>query len=192
MTEVTPEFVLKKKPDVLIVATGGRPIKPILPIDKEMKWHYALDIISGKEEVSGKQIVLLGGSYMAAEIAEFIAEKGKEVTIIARRDLIGFDMEALTRQLLIERLEKLKVRMITKTQVQELTGTGVKGKHLNDKSAQEFPADTVVIAFGSEPAEFPVDDIKKAGIEVHFIGDAKEIKGIPEATRDGFVVGTSL
>jgi 2,4-dienoyl-CoA reductase-like NADH-dependent reductase (Old Yellow Enzyme family)/thioredoxin reductase len=192
MTAVTQEFVLKKKPDVLVVATGGRPIKPNLPIDKKMKCLNALDVISGKEEIPGEKIVLLGGSYMAAEIAEFIAERGKGVTIIARRDLIAFDMEALTRQLLMERLEKLKVKMITNTQVQEVTAKGVKGIGVKDGSIKEFPADIVVIAFGSEPVEFSVEDIKKAGIEVHFIGDAKEINGIPEATRDGFVVGTSL
>jgi NADPH-dependent 2,4-dienoyl-CoA reductase/sulfur reductase-like enzyme len=192
LTEVTPEFVLKKKPGILIVATGGKPIKPNIPIDKKMKCLYALDVISGRAEISGQKIVLLGGGFVAAEIAEFIAEKGKDVTIIEMRDLIAFDMEPSSRQMLTERLEALKVKMIPKTLVQEVTAKGVKGKSVEDGSTKEFPADTVVIALGSEPVEFPVEDLEKAGIEVHFIGDAKEIRGIPEATRDGFMVGTSI
>ena len=58
--------------------------------------------------------------------------------------------------------------------------------------SSQFAADTVVIAVGSEPSRFQVEEIEKAGIKVHFIGDAKEIHGIAEATRDGFVVGTTI
>ena len=136
MAEVTPEFVLRKKPDVLIMATGGRMIKPGFMIDKKMKCLYAVDVFSGKEDISGSKFVVLGGNYMAAETAEFIAGKGKHVTIIGRRGQIAFDMEALARQLLIERLEKLGVEMITKTQVEEVTAEGVTATDLNDGSIE--------------------------------------------------------
>jgi len=94
--------------------------------------------------------------------------------------------------MLTERLSHLKVKMVPKTLIQEVTAKGVKGKNLEDGSIKEFLADTVVMALGSEPSRFPVEEIEKAGIKVHFIGDAKEVHGIPEATRDGFVVGTMI
>ena len=192
MTEVTPELVLKTKPDVLIIATGGKPIKPNIPIDGKMKCLNAWDVISGKEDIPEQKIVILGGGFVAAEIAEFIAEKGKEVTMIEMRDLIAYDMEPNFRQMLIERLEKLKVKMITKTLVQEVTAKGVKGKDVAKKSILEFPADAAVVALGAEPAEFPIQDLEKAGMKIYYLGDAKEIHGIAEAIRDGFVVGTSI
>lgn len=192
MTEVTPEFVLKKKPDVLIMATGGKQITPNIPMNKKMKCLFAWDVISGKEEMIGQKIVVLGGGFVASEIAEFIAEKGKDVAILEMRDLIAFDMEPNFRQMLVDRLKTLKVKMIPKTLIQEVTAKGVKGKSLEDGRIKEFPADTVVIALGSEPMRFPVEEIEKAGIKVHFIGDGKEVHGIPEATRDGFVAGTSI
>lgn len=191
MTEVTPEMVLRKKPDVLIVATGGRQAKPPMPINKGMKCFYAWDVISGKEEIEGKKVVVLGGGFVASEIAEFIALTGKEVTIIEMRDLIAFDMEPNLRAMLIERLKELKVNMLPKTLIQEVTSKGVKGKNVEDGSIKEYPADAVMIALGVEPLEFPVEDIKKAGIAIYFIGDGKEVHGIPEATRDGFVAGIS-
>ena len=49
-----------------------------------------------------------------------------------------------------------------------------------------------VIALGAEPVEFPVEDVQKAGIETHLIGDAREINGIAEAIRGGYVAGTSI
>jgi 2,4-dienoyl-CoA reductase-like NADH-dependent reductase (Old Yellow Enzyme family)/thioredoxin reductase len=192
MAEVTPELVLRKKPDELIMATGASMIKPSFAIDEKMKRVYAVDVFSGKGDISGSEFVVLGGNYMAAETAEFITAKGKHVTIIGRRGLIAFDMEALSRQLLIQRLEKLGVVMVTRTQVEEVTAERVIAKDLDDGSIRQFPADTVVIALGSEPAGFPVEEIEKAGVKVHFIGDSKEVHGIAEATRDGFLAGTTI
>jgi NADPH-dependent 2,4-dienoyl-CoA reductase/sulfur reductase-like enzyme len=192
MTEVSPEFVVKKKPEVLIVATGARQVKPDIPIDDKMQCLYAWDVISGKEEISGQEVVLLGGGHVAVEIADFIAERGKTITIIEMKDTIALEMEPTSRRMLIERLERRKVKMMTKTLVQEVTARGVKIKDLKDKSLSEIPAQTVVIAFGSKPVEFDVEEIEKAGIEVHVIGDGKEVHETAEAIRDGFVVGTSI
>lgn len=190
--ELTPELVLKKKPDVLVVATGARQVKPNIPIDKKLKCLNAWQVLAGEEPIPEGKIVLLGGGFVAAEIAEFMAEKGKTISMIEMRDLIAFDMEPNSRQMLIERLEELKVNMVTKTLVQEVTAKGVRTKSLEDGISKEYPADTVVIAMGSEPSEFPVGDLEKAGIEIHFVGDAKEIHGIAEATREGFVVGNTI
>jgi NADPH-dependent 2,4-dienoyl-CoA reductase/sulfur reductase-like enzyme len=192
MTEVTPEFVLAKRPDVLIIAIGGRPIQPNIPIDKRMKCLSSWDVISGKENISGQKVVVLGGGFVGAEIAEFIAQKGKEVTIIEMRDLIAFDMEPTTRQMLIERLVASKIKMIVRTLVQEVTATGVKGKGVKNKIVKEFSADTIVFALGSKPLEFTINGLEKAGIKVYMIGDAKEIHGIAEATREGFFIGTGI
>jgi 2,4-dienoyl-CoA reductase-like NADH-dependent reductase (Old Yellow Enzyme family)/thioredoxin reductase len=191
-TELTPESVLKKKPDVLVVAIGARQIEPDIPIDENMKCFNAWQVLEGKEPMEEEKIVLLGGGFVAAETAEFMAEKGKDISIIEMRDLIAFDMEPNSRQMLIERLQELKVEMVTKTLVQEVTAKGVIAKSLEDGTGKEYPADAVVMAMGSEPSEFPVEDLERAGIEVHFVGDAREIHGIAEATREGFVVGKTI
>ena len=120
-----------------------------------------------------------------------MAEPDRDITVIEMREEIAFDMEPNSRQLLIGRLETLNVKLVTGTLIREVTPTGVKVRHLEDGSSGEFPADTVVIALGAEPTLFPVEAIEKAGIKVKFIGDAKEINGIAEAVRDGYVLGTS-
>lgn len=193
MTKVTPEYVLLKKPDILIVATGGRPLKPdLLSINKRMKCVNGWDVLINENSLSEEKIVVLGGGFVGAEISEFIAEKGKDVTLIEMRNLIAFDMEPLSRQMLIDRIKKLKIQIITKTLIQEITANGVKVKGTDDERVREFPADAVVIALGSEPVEFRVQEIEKAGIETYVIGDGKEISGIAKATRDAFVIGTTI
>ncbi len=63
---------------------------------------------------------------------------------------------------------------------------------LHESISKEFPADTTVVALGLEPLEFNMNGLEKAGIEVYTIGDAKEIHGIAEATREGFLIGTRI
>jgi NADPH-dependent 2,4-dienoyl-CoA reductase/sulfur reductase-like enzyme len=192
MTEVTPELILDKKPDAVIVAIGAKQIEPNVPIDEKMKCFNAWDVMTREEFISGKDIVVLGGGFVAAEIAEMIAEEGKYVTIIGRRHQIAFDMEPKSRQVLIGRLDALNVQMVVQTHVEEVTDKMVKGRNRDDGSVVEVHADTVVNALGLESLQFSTQAIEKAGIDTYVIGDSKEVNGIAEAVRDGFVAGTTI
>jgi 2,4-dienoyl-CoA reductase-like NADH-dependent reductase (Old Yellow Enzyme family)/thioredoxin reductase len=191
-TGATPELILQEKPDTVIIAAGAKPLKPDFPIDREMVYADAGEILSGKRNIPGDNVFILGGGFVAAEVAEFMAGRGKNVTMVEMRDLIAFDMEPSFRQMLIARLQQLGVRMITRTRVQEVTRGGVLAEDLEREEVREFPADGVVIALGAEPVEFPVERLEQAGIPVRVIGDAREVQGIAEAVRDGFLAGISV
>lgn len=71
--DVTPELALKEKPDVILIATGGRPIRPTnIAIDPKMKCIFAWDVLLGKEKNLGIKVVILGGGFVAAETADYM------------------------------------------------------------------------------------------------------------------------
>lgn len=85
---------------------------------------------------------------MGSETAEFLAEKGCEVTIVELRDGIALDMEYKTRQMLMPKLAALGVVCLTETEVLEIGCNGnvkVKTPYL-EKELSGF--DTVVVALG--------------------------------------------
>ncbi|MGE5252838.1 MAG: hypothetical protein ACM3N7_02655, partial [Planctomycetaceae bacterium] len=57
---------------------------------------------------------------------------------------------------------------------------------------RKIDADTVVVALGTEPVEFPLKAFEKKGIRVFLIGDAHTPRGIAEAVRDGYLAGISV
>ena len=79
-TEATAESILREKPDAVIVAAGAKPLSPDFPIDRNMACVGALEALSGKGDIPGDNVLVLGGGFVAAEVAEFMAEQGKNVT----------------------------------------------------------------------------------------------------------------
>lgn len=103
---------------------------------------------------------------MAAERAEFLAAQGKNVTIVET--------------------------IFTRTLIKEGTAKEVRGIDAETETQRDIQADSVVVAVGAKPVEFPLEGLEKAGIKACVIGDAQEIYGIAEAVRSRFVAGSSI
>ena len=56
----------------------------ILPIPGFSRTINAKEVLDGKE--TGEQIVIIGGGSVGCETAEYLAEKGKKVTVIEMLD----------------------------------------------------------------------------------------------------------
>ena len=102
---VTPEFVRQKKPDVVILATGATPAKLNVRGADGKNVVQAIDVICGKADV-GDRVVVVGGRYVGIEIAIFLAQQNKKVSLVTRRRL-GRDIGnranmGVLRDLLIE------------------------------------------------------------------------------------------
>jgi 2,4-dienoyl-CoA reductase-like NADH-dependent reductase (Old Yellow Enzyme family) len=96
--EVSVKVIKQFNPDVVILATGARPLIPDIPgIDKS---HVATaeDVLTGRLKV-GKKVVVAGGGQVGVETADFIAEKSlaESVTIIEMLPMLAFDMPTMTR-----------------------------------------------------------------------------------------------
>lgn len=87
-TEVTADLIKKDAPDAVIVATGSETL--VLPFIKGItapEIVHGGDCLSGKRPV-GHKVLVVGGGMVGAETAEFLAEKGHDVSIIEMRDAI--------------------------------------------------------------------------------------------------------
>ncbi|HXZ34674.1 MAG TPA: FAD-dependent oxidoreductase [Thermodesulfobacteriota bacterium] len=194
-SEVTPERLIQEHPQAVILATGGRPLRPPnIPLHDKMKCIYAWDVLSGKEKFLGEKTVVLGGGFVGAEVADFIRSTGiaKEVEIVEMREAMALDLEPAFRQLLIERLQSLGVKMLSHFRVREVTARQVIGEDVRTKDTKKIDADAVVIALGTESVEFPLEAVQKKGIRFFLIGDAHTPRGIAEAVRDGYLAGISV
>jgi 2-enoate reductase len=79
--EASPELVAKASPDAVIVATGSSPIIPgIFGIDKPCV-ITCIDLMLGKKE-AGDKVVVIGGGMIGCETAVWLAEQGKQVTVV--------------------------------------------------------------------------------------------------------------
>lgn len=131
------------------------------------------------------------GGQVGCEVAEFLAEQGKEVTIIEILDDIARDMDRINRLPLIMSLENSGVRIMKETTVRSVTGQGVWIDCLGEKSF--ISVDGIVIAVGAAPIIEDVDiRIKEKIPEVYIVGDKLKARGILEAVQEGYEVAKKI
>ena len=119
--EATAETVTKERPDAIIVATGALPLFPEIPGLERERLFTPGEALEGDRPM-GEKIIVIGGGMVGCEVAEYLAGKGKQVTIIEKLSEVASGMEGHTRRLLLERLKSLSVQMITGAEVLSLQG----------------------------------------------------------------------
>jgi NADPH-dependent 2,4-dienoyl-CoA reductase/sulfur reductase-like enzyme len=193
-SEITSERALEEKTDALVVAAGGTATGPAIPVDPKMKCVFAREVLLGREKNLGPRVVVLGGGFVGAETAEYICERklAESVAICEMREEVAFDLEPTFREALMGRLNMYGVEMVTGFLITEVTEAAVIGEDTKNRRTGKIEADTVVLALGTEPVDYPIEAFTNAGIETLVIGDAREAQGIAEAVRDGYWAGISI
>ena len=182
-TKADADAVRALHPDHVIVATGGTPIVPRFCADSPVV--LAQDILTGAAQ-AGSRVLVIGGGLVGSETAEFLADKGREVTVVELRDGIALDMEYKTRQMLMPKLAALGVVCLTETEVLEIGCNGnikVKTPYL-EKELSGF--DTVVVALGYRPDAALCADLAAADIDFVRVGDCKKVGKIINGVWEAF------
>jgi 2,4-dienoyl-CoA reductase-like NADH-dependent reductase (Old Yellow Enzyme family)/thioredoxin reductase len=92
--EATPERVLDELPDVVIVATGGRPQRGAIPGDARARTTW--DVLSGAQALAGRVLVYdEHGEHQALSCAELLAKQGAEVELVTPARLVGEELGAI-------------------------------------------------------------------------------------------------
>ncbi len=183
--EVTPEVVDEISPDAIIVATGAVGQMPAIPGIDRQGIVFGEDILSGKVGM-GNRVVIIGAGGVGTEVADFMAQRGKKVTIVEMLPEIGplTGIPIAITQLLMPRLARCGVEIKTGATVKEITDSGVVVTK-DGKEETITGIDQVIVATGPRSADELVNRIKGRVREMYVIGDAKEPRGVFEATQEG-------
>lgn len=180
----------KEKPDVVIVATGAKPFFP--PIDgiQNTKAFNVEEALSGEIPL-GKKILLVGGGGVGAEVADYLSENGKDVTLVEMREGIALDLVGHLQYFLNKRLREKGVRILTSTKAIRFENQGLWVEDpQGTKKLDGF--DSIVIAMGSRPKNELVESLKGRVAEVYVVGDASKPREVMEAVLEGEEVSLNI
>lgn len=192
--EVNAEAVISAEPDVVIIATGGRPIVPNIKGIDSKNVSTAQAILEAEDKKGkGDRIIIIGGGLVGCETADFLAPRAKETTIIEVKGQLMEDatVHPFISKLLLERLARQKVKFYTNSQVVEVKANTVVVEQ-GSGSTVELPSDMVILAIGSEADTSLTERLRMEKIEVYAIGECTGQDGIMAAIHDGFRIGCSL
>lgn len=188
--EVTAQAVEDSKPDAVIVATGATPLIPEIPGVKRDNVVTALDVLSGKSEVGGK-VVVIGAELVGCETADFLCQKGKQVTVVRRGPEMATKMFPSNREALLSRLTKRGVALLTGVTYEEITDRGLV---ITDKEGRRrtLEADSIVLAAGAIPNTALFKALEGKVPQIHVAGDCLQPRRILDAIHDGARLGREV
>ncbi len=195
-TTADKETIEAFNPDSVIFATGSRPLKPEWLAGQD-KAHVivAEDMLMNPEKITGAKVTVIGGGLVGSEAALWMAQQGKEVTLIeADNDIIGGPHGTCfaNYQMLKELLVKEQVNVLTSTELQTITDNGVLVQH--DQRDIEIHSDHVVLALGYKAEDHLHEALaNELDVDTVFnIGDSQQARTIMTAIWDGFEVARTL
>lgn len=149
--------------DRIVVAAGGRPIVPEVVADSGLPFETSDTIM--RRDTPPEHLAVLGGGYIAAELAHVFASAGSRITIIEKSgQLLGGPQDEAVRTVYTE-LMRSKYDLRCGTELVELSGApGDLVLALDDGSTVR--ADTLLIAAGRRSNSDRLD-VEKGGIETH-------------------------
>jgi 2,4-dienoyl-CoA reductase-like NADH-dependent reductase (Old Yellow Enzyme family)/thioredoxin reductase len=192
------------KPDVVIVATGGISATPGIPgIDNpkvigSSALHRTLE--SGLRFISpftlraltnlympvGQKVVIIGGQIQGVQLAEFLAQRGRDVTLVDEgpEENLGLNLPGFVKPRVIlyvqahgvKTLMNVKYQSITDKGLTIITGYGIK---------KTLKADSILIALPSSVNTGLADSLKGRVAEVYAIGDCLKPGVIVDAIEAG-------
>ncbi|MBH1997532.1 MAG: FAD-dependent oxidoreductase [Sphingomonadaceae bacterium] len=130
----------------------------------------------------GKRVTIIGGELVGCELAEFLMERGREVTIVGEAPKFGGGLLLVRRMRLLSELQEHGVAMFpSSTDIrigkQIVSFTNEKGE------TQNIAADHVVVAMGAHGDSTLADALRTAGHDVTEIGDGTGVTYIEGAIR---------
>lgn len=188
--EATPGLVKELKPEVVILATGATPLIPEIPGAQTENVATASDILLGKRE-AGEKVVIVGGGEVGSELAWFLAEKGKKVTIVEMLYGVAMDMNLFSRFYLLNKLAELGVEVLIATTAEEITDKGVVAVDMSG-NRQVIEADTVALAVGFRSNNDLEEKLKGEVPELYTIGDCVKPGKILGAIHGGARVARQI
>lgn len=200
-TPVNDSLVDEIKPNVIVVATGSTPQVNLGFVDDlaniEQIEVVMVDELVEEEKLTGENILIIGGDQIGFQLADFLAEKGKRVSVAERTEKFATKM-AQTDLLHLE--NNMKGKDITRyAQVRKIEILPTDDIWIvQDEERQHIPnIDTIVFADDRRPNKAVADIASNKGIQCHIIGDANGVAGegqgtIMAAVAAGYDVGRQL
>jgi 2,4-dienoyl-CoA reductase (NADPH2) len=202
-------LIEKIKPDVVILAVGGKPAIPEIPginrphvlnsshLHSKAKIFLRLlppRLLSWLTRFwmpIGEKVIIMGGAIQGCQLAEFLVKRGRKVTVVEESDQFGTGMPEVKRIRILSWLAERGVTLMGRVKYEEINDNGL--TLISDKGErQSIQADTIVVAMPFKPNTELFNTLEGKVPEIYMIGDCRNPGLIVDAIADGSSIGRKI
>ena len=182
-TPVDAAFADHFAADAVVVAVGSEPRPLTIPVEDGAR-AFSIDEIYLEGAPIGDEVAIIGGGQTGCECALAMAQRGKKVHLIGRRDVLARDANIRNRPILLAELEAAGVDEVVGVAAKRVTAAGVVVDAAEGERA--ISADTVICATGQQSRTEAVDALRDAAPFVRIVGDAVRPASITMAVNEAW------
>ena len=168
----------------IIIAVGGRPKTPLIPGNE---LGIVSDDIFSLQSVPAS-IAIIGGGYIAVEIAGVLRSLGSKVTIVIRKQKVLNNFDHLLSDMVMEQMSADGINIIKGSNVTSLQESQLKILVNLDVTKQTRSFDSVMWAIGRQPNTDQIN-IEKTGVKLKQNGDILTSEGYETNEKGIFGIG---
>ncbi len=179
--------------DKLLLSPGASPIVPPIPGLKENDTLFTLRNIPDTDKIKNyvdqqrpKKAVVVGGGFIGIEMAENLADRGIEVTIIEMANQVMAPIDIEMASILHQHIKEKGVRLILENGVQSFANNG---KEIILSDGTEIVTDMTILSIGVRPEN---ELAKKAGLELGERGHIIVNEYLQTSNKDVYAVGDAI
>ena len=170
------EAVLRSlSPDAIVLATGSNPLILRIPGLSECGFMTAQELLDGKRSAGRKALVV--GGMVGCEAAEFLAERGHEVSVIEMKDVIAADVTPESCRYMFEAFCEHNVGLYPGAKVGQFYTDGVDYTLADGTPDSLRGFDSIVLAMGSRANAALKETAEAVCTQVLVIGEAAKAPG---------------
>ncbi len=190
-TRATPEM-LGNQYDTVIAAIGAQPIIPNIPGADGENVTVATDAIMHSDKI-GKNVVIIGGGEVGVETGMFLAQNGREVTVIEMRDELAADTTVMHYRSMFQAAWEAIPSFHF---VLNATAKAIAPDHVTytDQNGEDhdIPADSVVLSVGMRSKTDEALSFYGTGRAFWMVGDCKKPGTIQTTNRSAYGVANNI
>lgn len=139
----------------------------------------------------GDEVVIIGGDLVGLELAEFLQERGRKVTVVDDQPQFGRGLSPARRGVM---LDEMPLHGIVLQPGAGDIVIGEKSVRFTDRdgASRDVPAETVIIAKGAEANTGLHEELANAGIDARMVGDCQGVGYIIGAVRNAADVAAAI
>jgi 2,4-dienoyl-CoA reductase-like NADH-dependent reductase (Old Yellow Enzyme family)/thioredoxin reductase len=139
----------------------------------------------------GQRVIIIGGGLVGCELAEFLAERRRQVIILERGEQAAAEMALPMKWIVLDKLDRLKVRILPCVNILSINDWGVSIRRENG-STEMIAADNIIVAEGIEPDHGVQAVFQGLAPEIFSAGDCVKVSLIKDSIAEAFKIASMI
>lgn len=190
-TRATPQMI-DGQYDVVIAAVGAQPVVPPIPGAGGDNVTIATDAIINSHKI-GQHVLIIGGGEVGVETGMFLAQQGKDVTVIEMRGELAADTTLMHYRSMFQAAWEAipNFHYVLNARAKAITSNSVSYED-QSQILHTIPADSVVLSVGMRAKSAEALSFYGTAKRFYMVGDCKQPGTIQTTNRSAYCVANQI